>query len=134
MVEGTNRTTVGKGRSEKSQHKASRETHFVDKELVHLKQQWTERKDQLKSELVELQKDPRYIATVKDLMNIIKALEVRERLLDAKETSVIERERYVEGQKDKLSQQAEKLAQLRNELEMKIGELEARLAALEDTE
>jgi vacuolar-type H+-ATPase subunit I/STV1 len=106
----------------------------VDKDLERLKKNWSSRKGELKDELVDLQKIDAHKQTVRDLLNLIKALEVREKILDARETTMYEKECSIETQKQRLSQQAEKLAQLRGQLELKISELEKRLATLENVE
>lgn len=121
-------------RTDKEQKDGKVKPATVDYELERLKRTWTSRRDELAKELQRLQKDPHYMDTVKDLLNLIKALEVRERLLDARETTMVQKEVTIETQKQRLSQQAEHLAQLRNELELKINELEKRLAALENIE
>lgn len=121
-------------RTDKGQKSAKAATPKVDVELERLKKTWCERRDQLKGELLLLQGDPRHESMARDLLNLIKALDVRDRLLDARETVMSQKEASIEGQKQRLSQQAERLAQLRNELECKINELEKRLAALENIE
>lgn len=121
-------------RTEKGHKESKASAPKVDPELESLKKSWCARRDELRTELTELKNDPRYNELVRDLLNLIKALDVRERLLDARETSMANREVAIEGQKQRLSLQAERLAQLRNELETKINELDRRLGELEDTE
>ena len=106
----------------------------ADKDLDRLKKDWSLRKGELTKELVDLQSKDGHQGTVRDLLNLIKALEVREKILDVRETTFFEKERALDMQKQRLSQQAEKLAQLRGQLELKINELEKRLATLEDSE
>jgi len=121
-------------RSEKGHKSAKAETPKVDVELEKLKNTWCARRDVLKNELLFLQADPRFVDMVSDLLNLIKALEVRDRLLNARETVMAQKEVSIETQTQRLSQQAERLAHLRNELATKISELEKRLAALENIE
>jgi hypothetical protein len=125
-------STNGKPDKEPKTHKAS--ILPVDKDLDRLKKDWTSRKGELKKELIDLQKQDGHQETVHDLLNLIKALEVREKILDARETTMFQKEVSIETQKQRLSQQAEKLAQLRGQLELKINELEKRLATLENIE
>jgi hypothetical protein len=126
--------TSTNGRPEKEPKNHKTVDLQIDKDLERLKKNWTFRKGELKKELVDLQKQEAHQETVRDLLNLIKALEVREKILDARETTMFDKERAIEIQKQRLSQQAEKLAQLRGQLELKISELEKRLALLENVE
>ena len=122
------------GRPEKDPENHKSVIMQVDKDLERLKKNWSFRQRELKKELGDLQKQEGHQETVRDLLNLIKALEVREKILDARETTMFEKECAIETQKQRLSQQAEKLAQLRGQLELKISELEKRLATLENVE
>jgi len=126
--------TSSNGRPEKEAKKNQTAPVHGDKDLDRLKKNWTLRKGELTRELVDLQKHDGHEETVRDLLNLIKALEVREKILDARETTMFEKERAIDTQKQRLSQQAEKLAQLRGQLELKISELEKRLETLENIE
>ena len=126
--------TSTNGRPEKDPKNHKSVPLQVDKDLDRLKRNWSFRKVELKKELLDLQKHEGHQETVRDLLNLIKALDIREKILDARETTMLEKERAIEIQKQRLSQQAEKLAQLRGQLELKICELEKRLATLENVE
>lgn len=96
------------------------------------KRDWKRRHERLTNDILALMKDQRYKYAAKELLNIKRAIDAREKALEERERTVETKERSMESQKKRLSKQAAKLAKLKNQLEIKIEELEKRLEALEE--
>jgi hypothetical protein len=91
------------------------------------------RQERMTNDILSLMKDPKFKYLAKELLNIKRSLEEREKALEKREETVAEKMADLELQKKRISRQAAKLARLKNELEVKIEELEKRLEALEQS-